>query len=467
VTHETPASRPRAAPRRAAVAIAALAVAVLGVYCSSPVIQSGDGRLVIYEADSVLHEQNLDLHEFGGIVQGFPCYREGNRILSRYPYGTSLVTAPILAVTIAGGRLVGADPTSTIRERYPRHLEKTLAGIIAALAVAALALLGLEVLGRTAPAVLLAAIFALGTSLWSTVSRGLWQHGPLILLFTAGLICLARGLRRDDWRWISAAGLPLAGAYVVRPTAAVPLALGALVLLATRRRRAFAGYAAAAACVLVPSVAYNLWVYDQVAIPFYTMGSGFLGSGLRSSFLTGLAGTMISPSRGLLVYSPFLALAAAGLWMRRGRLGALDVVAVGATLIIWILASNTQDWSGGWSYGPRLLADTLPFLAYLMLPVVDAVARPVRSWSRPVAGLAAALAICVGWSVFVNARGATSWATQLWNVRPEPAGVQNDPGRFWEWDDPPFLRTGQAGFKDIYPWSRPPKVEAGKVCVES
>lgn len=437
----------------------------MGVYLVSPVVQSGDGRLVVYEADSVLHEQNLDLHEFGPIVHGFPCYREDNRILSRYPYGTALVTAPILAAIVVGGRVVGRDPTATIREHAPRNLEKALASIIAALAAAALVVLAQEALGRVAPALLLGAMFAFGTAMWSAVSRGLWQHGPAILLFTVGLFCLVRGSRRDDWRWLSAAGFPLAAAYVVRPTAAMPLALTGLVLLATHRK-AFAGFAVAAVCVLLPSLAYNLHVYGEPVVPFYFMNGGFIGSGLRPSFLTGLAGTMVSPSRGLLVYSPFVALAAVGVWMRP-RIGRVEIVAIGTVLAIWIVSANTKDWPGGWSYGPRLLSDTLPFLAYLMLPVVDAVTRPLRTWSPLTTGVAVFLVLSLSWSVFVNARGALSWSTQLWNMRPVGAGVDTHPERFWDWGDPAFLRTGPARFKDVYPWSTPPTdVPPDRICIE-
>ena len=402
-----------------------LALLVLGIYVASPIIQSGDGRLVVYEADSVIREQNLDLHEFGPIVDGFPCYREGDRILSRYPYGTSLVVTPVLAVLRGAGALVGDDPVATIRETFPRKLEKTLASVIAALAVLALMLMGRDVLGRTAPALLLGAIFALGTSLWSTVSRGLWQHGPLILLCALALLCLARGRDRDERRWPALAGAALAAGYAVRPTAAIPLGLAGLALLIAQRR-AVVPFAAAAALVLLPSFAYNLWVYGQVAIPFYVQNGGFV-SGVRSSLPEGLAGTLLSPARGLLVYSPFVLLAAAGVWMRRHRLGRVELVAIGSVLVIWLLASNTVDWAGGWSYGPRLLADTLPFLAFLMLPVLDAVTRPVRSWSPATRGLAAALVLTVGWSVFVQARGALSWSTQVWNVVPSAPGSTRIP----------------------------------------
>src|SRR2546423_7651739 len=166
------------------MALLAFTVLVGAAYLASPVLQSGDGRLVIYEADSIIHEGRTAINQYGTIVDGFPCYRVGWRILSRYPYGTAVLIVPFLLAAEVGGKAIGHDPTRQLREHPPRVLEKGLASVIAALACLALALLAFEATGRLAPALLIGALFAFGTSMWSSASRGLWQHGPLILLVT-------------------------------------------------------------------------------------------------------------------------------------------------------------------------------------------------------------------------------------------------------------------------------------------
>ena len=242
------------------------------------------------------------------------------------------------------GALVGDDPVATIRETFPRKLEKTLASVIAALAVLALMLMGRDVLGRTAPALLLGAIFALGTSLWSTVSRGLWQHGPLILLCALALLCLARGRDRDERRWPALAGAALAAGYAAaRPP---PSARPGRACTADRpapgrgplRRRCRACPPA-----LLRLQPVGLWAGRDPVL------RGERRLRLRRALVSpaeGLAGTLLSPARGLLVYSPFVLLAAAGVWMRRHRLGRVELVAIGSVLVIWLLASNTVDWAG-------------------------------------------------------------------------------------------------------------------------
>jgi hypothetical protein len=312
-------------------------------------------------------------------------------------------------------------------------------------------LLVIEMTGRLAPALLVGALFAFATAMWSVVSRGLWQHGPLILIETVALILLTRGRNRGDWRWSAAAGLPLGAAYVVRPTASIPIILVGLYLLFVSRRTA-ALYAVAVAAVVVPSIAYNEHIYGTALNPFYFHnGSGFLGAGLRDTFLTGLAGTAVSPARGLLVYSPFLLLALVGLVWPRRRRAALDYVALAVVVLTWLVTANTMDWAGGWSYGPRLLSDTFPWLALLFIPVADALTSSRTTWTRFTRVSLAVLAVTAAWSIFVNARGALSWSTQLWNSRPIAAGVDTHPGRFWDWGDPACLRAGRTTIKDLYP----------------
>jgi hypothetical protein len=426
------------------------------------VVQSGDSRLVVYEADSIMHQGNIDLREYGPIMHGWPCYREGERVISRYPYGTALVVVPFLAVARAAGSAVGADPTAKLRRQQPRRLEQLLASAISALAALALVILAHEVVGRLAPALALGAAMALGTSLWSTASRGLWQHGPMVLLTSLALTCLVRGRRTRDWRWSAAAGVPLGLAFDVRPTIAVTFALAALMLMLTDRR-ALLGFLGGGLAIVVPSVVVNFHLYGTAIVPVYLPGRGPVVSGLSPTIWEGLAGTMASPARGLLVFSPFLALAAVGLWLRRRQLGGLDALAVASILALWFGAANTTTWEAGASYGSRYLTDTLPFWAYLLAPVFGLVVRPTRAWTPAVATAAVLLAVGVAWSGFVHGRGATSWATQLWNTQPTVAFTV-DRDRLWDWHDPQFLRGGRVTMADLYPESALPAVSGDQLC---
>jgi hypothetical protein len=314
-----------------------------------------------------------------------------------------------------------------------------------------------------APALVAGVVFAFGTSLWSTASRGLWQHGPALLLGLVALFGLVRARQRADRRWLAAAGVALGLAFVVRATWAVPLTLTGLALLVIDWR-GFAAFSAGAATAVLPAIAVNLHFYGTLIVPVYLPGRGPVQGGLSDTLVEGLVGTMVSPGRGLLVFTPVLALALAGLWLRRRRLGALDLIAVGSILGMWFSVANTVTWEGGAAYGPRYLTDTLPFFAYLMAPVFGLVVRPVRTWRPAVAALAAVLVIGAGWSGFVHARGALSWATQFWNIDPTLAFDIGDRSRLWSWQDPQFLRRGEGSFETQHPDHGLPAVTLDQLC---
>src|SRR5262249_38064441 len=140
---------------------------------------------------------------------------------------------------------------------------------------------------------------AFGTAAWSTASRALWQHGPSMLMLTLALYLIVRARERP---WIAQlAGLPLAFAYVIRPTNSLSiLLLSAFVFLTYRRY--FLRYVAGGLMVAVPFFLYNLAVYGAPLSPYYLPDR--IGS--NPAFLEALAANLVSPARGLFFASPVL-----------------------------------------------------------------------------------------------------------------------------------------------------------------
>ncbi|MCJ7543588.1 MAG: hypothetical protein MUP47_03315, partial [Phycisphaerae bacterium] len=96
---------------------------------------------------------------------------------------------------------------------------------------------------KSAPAVLIALAYGLGTGVWSTSSQTLWQHGPNEFFLAMGAYFLTRA--EASWKHAAACGLALAAAVACRPTSVVvALAVGAylLVRLVTARRKALLPY---------------------------------------------------------------------------------------------------------------------------------------------------------------------------------------------------------------------------------
>ncbi len=109
---------------------------------------------------------------------------------------------------------------------------------------------------------------------------------------------------------------------------------------------------------------------------------------------------LADPSRGMLLFSPFLLWAAPGFW-RGVRGGEPDArFAAGAALVYFVVMTGYANWHGGWSLGDRYLLPGL-FLAAAALP--DALRSP---WSRvlfvaaAVCSAAVHLALTLSWPHF-------------------------------------------------------------------
>lgn len=230
---------------------------------------------------------------------------------------------------------------------------------------------------RVAPLVAFAAVF--GTP-FLFYARSFFSHA-----WTASLLFLAWDLVRqaeEEKRaaFLCGAGL-LAGwaaisEYPAAPVAAV-LGLRAVAGFASEREKAFLSFTAGAAAPLL-----LLGVYDAVcfgspfrlssaceAFPEYAELARRPFFGIRLPLPTGIWGTLFSPTRGALLYSPFWLWAAAG-WIRwrRAREDRRDCLFVlSATLLIWLPITGYPNWEGGWSLGMRYLLPPL-FFAALAIP---------------------------------------------------------------------------------------------------
>ncbi len=430
----------------------------------SRVSQSADSFWTVPVMLSMLSEGSTRLDEYPQLLrekkyQGVECVTAGYQLIANptsecpagshyyywYPIGTPVVAFPLMAGTDAALRIVGSEadrliggragPVATAflrRDYLASHLlvEILLGSVIVALTTVLLFLTARMYLGGTA-SVVLALLFAFGTSAWSTASRALWQHGPDMLMLTAALYLLSRSARRPAaLPWTAA---PLMFAYFIRPTSSIPLAaVGAYVFL--HHRRQFALWLMAAAAIAAPFLARNLYIYHQ-PLPSYYLMKLFLPPTRANlgRILNAFAGNLLSPSRGLFIFSPFLVFALAGVWLsfRRKWMTPLAYYLAAALVLHWILISDFMSWTAGYCYGPRMFVDMLPLFLFFLIPAL--------LWlhlDEPRRLRSLAFYLCVLVSVFIHYRGAMYWAPYEWNE----TEIVVTPAHAWDWRDPQFLR---------------------------
>ncbi len=402
-----------------------LAFAVLAVVLLHRVDRTdADPRGTLLVSEAVITHGTIRLDQYGDATlarYGNVIQQKGGHRYYYFPLGTPLLSVPFVALA----RIAGLDMT-----RDERVTQTAIAAVVALLTLLMLARLAARWLDPTRAATV-AGVFWLGTSLASTTSTALWSHNFAVLFALVAIDAAVADIRGVGWqRWpIIALGLFLA--YACRPTMA--LLAPFLILFVAANNRVAALRIVLLLCVLVGAfVAFSQREFGQWLPDYYLPQR--LGS---DTFWLAVYGNLASPSRGLLVYSPFILL----VWLCRASavrdfgLGrAWLLLALGWPIAHLVVISRFPHWWAGASFGARLMTDVLPGLFLLTL----------RAWPVSARTLADRLAIAVlvlsaAFSIYVNAyRGAFVEATAVWNQRP---AIDQNPGLIFDWRYPQFLHN--------------------------
>lgn len=482
----SPTPTSRHAADRIWLASASVFLACTLVFIASPIRWVYDSQYSMLLSEQLVRHGSFDLRpyfpqdpvdpeHFPGTAAGaaLPAYIETvtdstgiSRLYYRHPPGTSVLSAPAVGLlTLVGYSSV--DANGLYDQSGEIAIQSVLAPVLMASLCAVAVLLAHQLL-PVWPSIMVGLSLGFGTQVWSTASRSLWSHSWLIMLHALAVLLLLRdatGTRRVNG-WLL--GSLMAWSYFVRPSAAIAIAGIALYLLVTRRR-AFIGYTVAGVAWFGGFVAYS-WTHFGTTLPGYFQVSWFLqsygapggaapsagladGGGsvlgtltdmLTGTVVTGVVGSLISPSRGLLVFTPlvgfvvYLAIRHA----RTLRAPWLACLAAGIATAEWLLVATNLNWTGGHSYGPRMTTDLLPWVLVLAVLGLEAQyrRRPGGTWFlAPADRIVAAVALVIG--VALHSQGATEFNTAMWNGVPD--NINDNQSRLWDWKRPQFL----AGFR--------------------
>jgi hypothetical protein len=317
---------------------------------------------------SLIEENDLDLDEF---VEGVPFarrygfHRSDGHFVSAYPVATALSALPIYAL----GALAFPDAFATWRLSYATRggddlpnvatlMEQWSSGLMAAACVVAFWWLCFNGGRDRARATGLALAWGLGTSLMSTASQALWQHGPACLGLAVCLLALQRSEGNGSARALAGAGLAAGWAFACRPTVFVIAAVFALWTVLRHGRKA--GWFAVP-CAAVAGAAL-FWNYRS----FQSVAGGYTANlGIFAPFSAGaLVSLLFSPSRGLFVFSPFLLAGfLPGLRDAIRKPASLSAFCWHGAAATAVLFACWRTWAGGATFGPRYLCEAALLLA--------------------------------------------------------------------------------------------------------
>ena len=366
--------------------LAALALACIYGAVMNGHLQSIDGLTIWRQGQSIAYNGSLHFPQ--------PLWWGASGTTSKFGIGLSLLYLPglWLAWGLRGLVPVQHGQTYDFSLLYADPLYM-LAGaplqiLFAAAAAYLVARLVRELGFGTGPALAALALYGIASPAIVYAKSDVAQ--PLVgLCWIAALYAAIRFRRtgRASWLWICAAAQLYA--VLTRPVEGTLLFIALLVLCVPWasprtwsrtdiRRLAIvsAGFAAGVAITLVVD-------WARYGSPFVT---GYESEHWTTFLPLGLAGSLISPGRGILWSFPAVILAAIAtvvLW-RMGRRRELLAIA-GLCGLQLVNVSAWHDWFGGWNWGLRLFVPALPLIAVLAGAGVGALRARTRQWATAAA----------------------------------------------------------------------------------
>lgn len=412
------------------------------------------------------HALNFDafrdsyLYRGGGIPFYFIETSTGH-LSSRFPIGPALVTFPLAVLYYLGLKFAalidwataGAfsifpsgfpDVASEDFATYRQGFSKFSATVSTALSVV---FFYLSVRLKFSPGISLVAafVFAFATGSWPICSQDLRQHTVSNLLLTGIMLCLLKVERsegKNRWWLLFLAGIFCGILPSARITSALfSVAIFAYVLIVYRKE-------AIPFLLGLPSALFhfgwNLYYFGWANLIIggyskYAQETDSSYSFTLTHFTNASLGLLLSPSNGVLVFSPVLIFAIPGAcrlfraWRQRQDRDEALMLWLGAiAFILYLHFCFFRIWLGGNdSFGPRFLTDTLPISCFLIAYfLADLVPKLYRGW-KGARFVFLVFLVTLMVSTLVQTVGA--FTQTAWGASPFPATEKN--GRLWDLQD--------------------------------
>jgi uncharacterized protein Veg len=409
-------------------------------------IGSGDTLPATLLPFSILFNHNLYLDQFSNyLIETYSPYFivevEGH-YLSSYPIVTPVLITPIYIILYILLNFL----------HYPIDLSvpgfaiivyamgKLSASLIASLSVVFI-FLSIKELSDRKIALICALIYAFATNTWTISSQSLWQHGMGELLLSMMIYIVIKNEILSRNRNLAYLGI-LSGLFVFnRPVDGVILLSFFIYILGFGWRSAY--YFGSTIFSSLPFLIYNLYYFGSIFGGYAAQISIFC---ISSESVVRFAGLLISPSRGLFIYTPVLLLSILGYLkvnnLKNSRLRLFFETSGVSVLCLVIVYSFFSAWWAGWSYGPRFLTDTLPILTiFLGFYLKD---RPPITLSNKRENLKVIIiSTLLLWSILVQIIGAFYYPSGNWDAEP------NIEERLWYWNETQISRSLDAGMFPI------------------
>lgn len=310
---------------------------------------NSDPKGTLLTSQSIIETGSIKLNNYKTDSMTWHLYEQDGNKYYAFPLGASISSIPIVWIA---NKVFLLDMNNEIHDKI---LQKVISSILAVgifFFLFKIASLYFEF----NIALIISFLFWLGTSLSSTLVTALWNQN-FSTLYSAVAIYISLLIihkNRDElWPYLS---IFLFMAYFSRPTLSL-LSIGIVVFLFSNNKKLLSFKISILIFLFLGLfVFFSYMEYSQILPPYY------MPKRLASeTFLIALYGNLLSPSRGLFIFSPFLLLIIINSWIlinifKKNKPMIIILILILSHLII---ISKFPHWWAGGSYGPRFMIDIL------------------------------------------------------------------------------------------------------------
>lgn len=367
--------------------------------------------------------------KLGELVGGFRTIEANGAVVDYFPAGPAILTLPITAVLNSAGYNF-FDPGTNL------SVQNRLSFLTASAAL--LLLFALTRLWHSAwEATVFTLLVFFGSVVFSTMGSAFWSINYTVIFNVSVLILLSAKqtvFKASQYQTAISItiGILLFLSFFCRVSsvAIVVCTLGYLAI--TDFRQAFITGMSALVCLGL-FAGWSFYEYGLILPPYY--GLGRLDDAPVPMWV-GLYGNLLSPSRGVLVFMPWLILPLSWIAFRpQLRRNPLIIYCIVWFTLQLIIASRAVVWWGGGSFGPRLLVESMPALILVTILAwrdLKSVEFKLRPWL-----ITTFVAICMfsvwvhSWQAFFNPFTTGHWYASAPAVVGDPI---EDLGPYFKWE---------------------------------
>jgi hypothetical protein len=213
--------------------------------------------------------------------------------------------------------------------------------------------------------------FGLGSLNLSLISQGLWQHGVVQFFTLLGLIFFYK----KNYFLMS---MFLGFGVLARPTALIVLVVLYFFIL-VKKEISTKNLFPIILGIIVPLlffIAYNQIYYKDISNQGY---AGQFFDSWTGNFPESFFGIWLSPSKGILVYSPVIIFSLIAIYNGFKKEEYLRI-SFWVILLHTLVLSKWKHWYGGFGFGYRMISDILPFLVLPLLYLLQNHYLKIKNW---------------------------------------------------------------------------------------